>query len=209
MTPDSLRSNRCTKLGINWDGKLSTQKYPRSSKTFIAEALPAGSGVVFEQRVVGGAVPSQFHGSVEKGVRAQAERGVSHDGRPLVDVKVVLVDGKAHSVDSSDAAFQTAGALALREVAAAAGTRLLEPWVELEVEVPGAFVGPVMSDLAGRRARVTGNEPDPERDDVVVVRAEVPEAETLTYAAALRAVSHGTGRSRRRPIGHQPAPAGG
>ena len=83
----------------------------------------------FEQRVVGGAVPSQFHGSVEKGVRAQAERGVSQDGRPLVDVAVVLVDGKAHSVDSSDAAFQTAGALALREVVAAAGTRVLEPWV--------------------------------------------------------------------------------
>ncbi|HWH29480.1 MAG TPA: elongation factor G-like protein EF-G2, partial [Mycobacteriales bacterium] len=109
-----------------------------------AEPLPQGSGIVFEQRVVGGAVPSQFHSSVEKGVRAQAERGVSQDGRPLVDVKVVLVDGKAHSVDSSDAAFQTAGALALRELAAAAGTRVLEPWVELEVEVPSAFVGPVM-----------------------------------------------------------------
>ncbi|MFP5219963.1 MAG: elongation factor G-like protein EF-G2 [Actinomycetes bacterium] len=171
------------------------------------EPLPPGSGIVFEQRVVGGAVPSQFHSSVEKGVRAQAERGVSQDGRPLVDVKVVLVDGKAHSVDSSDAAFQTAGALALRELAAAAGTRVLEPWVELEVEVPSAFVGPVMSDLAGRRARVTGNEPDPEHEDRVTVRAEVPEAELLSYAAALRAVSHGTGRSRRRPAGYHPAPS--
>lgn len=173
-----------------------------------AEPLPAGSGIVFEQRVVGGAVPSQFHGSVEKGVRAQAERGVTQEGRPLVDVKVTLVDGKAHSVDSSDAAFQTAGALALREVAAAAGTRVLEPWVELEVQVPTAFVGPVMSDLAGRRARVTGNEPDAAHEDLVLVRAEVPEIELLTYAAALRAVSHGTGRSRRRPAGYQPAPHG-
>jgi len=151
-------------------------------------------------------VPSQFHGSVEKGVRAQAERGVSQDGRPLVDVKVVLVDGKAHSVDSSDAAFQTAGALALRELAAAAGTTVLEPWVEVEIQVPGAFVGPVMGDLAGRRARVTGNEPDAEHEDRVTVRAEVPEAELLSYAATLRAVSHGTGRFSRRPSGYHPAP---
>jgi elongation factor G len=169
------------------------------------EPLPPGSGIVFEQRVVGGAVPSQFHGSVEKGVRAQAERGVS-EGRPLVDLKVVLVDGKAHSVDSSDAAFQTAGALALRELVAAAGTQPLEPWVELEVEVPSAFVGPVLSDLAARRARVTGNEADAEHEDRCTVRAEVPEAELLTYAAVLRAVSHGTGRSRRRPVGYHAAP---
>jgi elongation factor G len=141
-------------------------------------------------------------------VRAQAGRGVSSHGRPLVDVRVVLVDGKAHSVDSSDAAFQAAGALALREVAAAAGTSVLEPWAEVEVQVPAAFVGPVMSDLAGRRAHVTGNEPDPEHEDRVTVLAEVPEVELLTYAAALRAVSHGTGRSRRRPAGHRPAPAG-
>ena len=168
--------------------------------------LPPGSGIVFDQRIVGGAVPQQFHSSVEKGVRAQAARGVTQQGRPLVDVEVVLVDGKAHSVDSSDAAFQAAGALALREAAAAAGTRALEPWAEVEVEVPSAFVGPVLGDLAGRRARVVGNEPDPEHEDRVTVRAEVPEAELLTYAAALRAVSHGTGRSRRRPAGYHPVP---
>ena len=166
------------------------------------EPLPPGSGVVFEQRVVGGAVPSQFHGSVEKGVRAQAERGTGADGRPLVDVRVVLVDGKAHAVDSSDAAFSAAGALALREAAAAAGTRVLEPWAALEVEVPAPFVGPVMSDLAGRRAYVSGSEPDPEGDRVVV-RAEVPEAELLTYATALRGVTHGTGRFRRSPAGYR------
>ncbi|MGY1633203.1 elongation factor G-like protein EF-G2 [Geodermatophilus sp. SYSU D01186] len=170
-----------------------------------AEPGPPGSGVVFDQRIVGGTVPSQFHGSVEKGVRAQAERGVSGD-RPIVDVHLTLVDGKAHSVDSSDAAFQAAGALAVREAVAAAGTRVLEPWCEVDVVVPGEYVGAVMSDLSGRRARVTGSDADPDRDRTTV-RAEVPEVELLTYAGALRSVSHGTGSFTRRPLGYEPAPA--
>ena len=169
------------------------------------EPGPPGSGVVFEQRIVGGTVPSQFHSSVEKGIRTQAERGVSGD-RPIVDVRVTLVDGKAHSVDSSDAAFQAAGALALRELAAAAGTRVLEPWCEIEVLVPAEYVGSVMSDLSGRRARVTGSEADPTRDRTTV-RAEVPEIELLTYPGVLRSVTHGTGSFDRRPLGYEPAPA--
>ncbi|MFD2093714.1 elongation factor G-like protein EF-G2 [Blastococcus deserti] len=169
------------------------------------EPGPPGSGIVFEQRIVGGTVPSQFHGSVEKGIRTQAERGISGD-RPLVDVHVTLVDGKAHSVDSSDAAFQAAGALALRELAAAAGTRVLEPWCEVAVVVPGEYVGAVMSDLSGRRARVTGSEADPVRDRTTV-RAEVPEVELLTYPGVLRSVTHGTGSFTRRPLGYEPAPA--
>ena len=160
---------------------------------------------MFEQRIVGGTVPSQFHGSVEKGIRVQAERGISGD-RPLVDVHVTLVDGKSHSVDSSDAAFQAAGALALRELAAAAGTRVLEPWCVIEVVVPGEYVGPVMSDLSARRARVTGTEADPERDRTAV-RAEIPEVELLSYPGVLRSVTHGTGGFTRRPLGYEPAPA--
>src|SRR5215218_7786275 len=144
-----------------------------------AEPGPAGSGIVFEQKIVGGTVPSQFHGSVEKGIRTQAQRGVTGD-RPIVDVHLTLVDGKAHSVDSSDAAFQAAGALSVRELAAAAGTRVLEPWCEIEVRVPGEYVGAVMSDLSGRRARVTGSEADPDRDRTTV-RAEIPEVELLAY----------------------------
>jgi elongation factor G len=173
----------------------------------VLEVAPGepDSGIVFAQRVVGGAVPSAFHSSVEKGVRAQAERGVV-DGRPLVDLSVVLVDGKAHSVDSSDAAFQAAGALALREAAAAAGTVVLEPWCEVEVHVPTAFVGTVMSDLSGRRARVTGSETDAEDEERSLVRAQLPEAEVLGYAAALRGVSHGTGSFTRRELGFEPAP---
>ncbi|WP_138735392.1 elongation factor G-like protein EF-G2 [Modestobacter excelsi] len=170
-----------------------------------AEPGPPGSGITFGQRVVGGAVPTAYHGSVEKGVRVQAARGVGGN-RPLVDVAVTLVDGKAHSVDSSDAAFQAAGALGLRELAEAAGTTVLEPWCAVEVTVPAEHVGPVLSDLAGRRARVTGSVAQPDRDATTVL-AEVPERELLTYAGALRSVSHGTGRFTRRPLGHEPAPA--
>jgi elongation factor G len=170
------------------------------------EPGPPGSGIVFEQRIVGGTVPSQFHGSVEKGIRTQAQRGVSGD-RPIVDVRVTLVDGKAHSVDSSDAAFQAAGALALRELVAAASTRILEPWCEIAVTVPGEYVGAVMSDLSGRRARVTGSDADPDRDRTTV-RAEIPEVELLGYPGVLRSVTHGTGSFTRRPTGYEPAPAG-
>jgi elongation factor G len=172
----------------------------------VVEAAPGepGTGVVFEQKIVGGTVPSQYHGSVEKGIRAQVEKGATGE-RPIVDVHFTLVDGKAHSVDSSDAAFQAAGALAVREAAAAAGTRVLEPWCEVEVDVPAEYVGAVMSDLSSRRARVTGSDADPDRD-LTRVRAEVPEVELLTYAGALRSVTHGTGSFTRRPLGYEPAP---
>ncbi len=166
-----------------------------------ARPLPTGSGVRFAIRIAGGSVPVAFHSSVEKGVRAQADQGV-HAGRPLVDVEVVLVDGKSHSVDSSDAAFQAAGALALREAVAAAGVRVLEPVCAVEVTVPSSYVGHVMSDLAGRRAHVTGSETDAVHEDRSVVRAEVPEAELARYAIDLRALSHGTGGFTRRHLRH-------
>ncbi|MET9438261.1 elongation factor G-like protein EF-G2 [Streptomyces sp. NPDC006551] len=167
------------------------------------EPLPPGSGIEFVDRVVGGAVPRQFIPSVEKGVRAQAARGVAA-GYPLVDVRVTLRDGKAHSVDSSDAAFQTAGALALREAAAEATIQLLEPVAEVQVLVPDEYVGPVMSDLSGRRGRVVGTEQaGPGR---TLVRAEVPEIEMGRYAVDLRSVSHGTGRFDRSYARHEAMP---
>ena len=164
--------------------------------------LPAGSGLVFEQTVVGGAVPGNYIPSVEKGIRAQMERGP--DGRPLVDVKAVLTDGKAHSVDSSDAAFQSAGALAVREACQAAGVQVLEPVSAIEIQLPSSYVGTVMSDLAGRRARVTGN--DVLDDDISLVTAEVPDLELLRYAAELRSLSHGTGSFTRTYLRHEPVP---
>ena len=167
------------------------------------EPLPGGSGFEFVDKVVGGAVPRQFIPSVEKGVRAQMERGV-RAGYPVVDIRVTLVDGKAHSVDSSDMAFQTAGALALREAAAASGTCLLEPVDEIAVLVPDGLVGSVMSDLSGRRGRVTGSEPA--GDDRTLVRAEVPEVEITRYAVDLRAFSHGAATFSRTFVRYEPMP---
>ncbi|MEU0372427.1 elongation factor G-like protein EF-G2 [Streptomyces sp. NPDC006283] len=167
------------------------------------EPLPPGSGIEFVDKVVGGAVPRQFIPSVEKGVRAQAARGVAA-GYPLVDVRITLRDGKAHSVDSSDAAFQTAGALALREAAADVRIDLLEPVAEVQVLVSDEYVGTVMSDLSGRRGRVVGTEQI--AGSRTLVRAEVPEIEIGRYAVDLRSLSHGTGRFSRCYARHEAMP---
>ncbi|GGK85559.1 elongation factor G-like protein EF-G2 [Mangrovihabitans endophyticus] len=168
------------------------------------EPLPRGTGFAFHDRVVGGAVPHNYIPSVEKGVRTQLERGLVA-GFPVVDVKVTLTDGKAHSVDSSDAAFQTAGALALREAAEAGQMVLLEPVDEIVVRVPDGYVGPVMSDLSGRRGRPLGTETDP-AGDYSLIRAEVPATELVRYAVELRALSSGSGTFTRTYARHEPMP---
>ena len=163
--------------------------------------LPRGSGVEFAEKVVGGAVPSQFIGSVEKGVRSQLEHGLDNDHIPIVDVVVTLLDGKAHSVDSSDAAFQMAGALAVKDAAGAGGVSMLEPLATVDITVPDAYVGSVLSDMSGRRGRVTGTEPDPTAPhgmERTVVHGEVPEAELTRYAIVLRSLTAGTGHFARR-----------
>jgi elongation factor G len=170
------------------------------------EPLPSGSGFEFVDKVVGGAVPRQFIPSVEKGVRAQMERGVAA-GYPVVDLRVSLVDGKAHPVDSSDMAFQTAGALALKDAASHTTVLLLEPVDEVTVLVDDEYLGTVMSDLAGRRGRVLGSEPVGGHGRSVV-HAEVPEVELTRYAVDLRSLSHGTGTFERRYVRHEPMPSG-
>ena len=158
--------------------------------TIEVEPLPEGTGFEFVDKVVGGAVPRQFIPSVEKGVRAQMEKGCRL-GHPMVDLRVTLLDGKAHSVDSSDMAFQTAGALALREAAAATTITVLEPYDAVAVVVPDDLVGPVMSDLSSRRGRLLGT--DKVGEDRTQVLAEVPQTELVRYAVDLRSATHGSG----------------
>ena len=132
------------------------------------------------------------------------DKGVSA-GYPVVDVRVTLVDGKAHSVDSSDMAFQTAGALALREAASSGSVSLLEPVAEVSVLVADEYVGAVMSDMSSRRGRVLGTEPV--GVGRTLVRTEVPELELSRYAIDLRSLSHGTGTFSRSYSRHEPMPA--
>ncbi|WP_250283907.1 MULTISPECIES: elongation factor G-like protein EF-G2 [unclassified Frankia] len=184
------------------------------------EPLPAGSGREFVDEVVGGAVPRQFIPSVEKGVLRQLDLGVAA-GYPLVDIRVRLVDGKAHSVDSSDIAFQAAGALAVKNAARAAGIVLLEPVLAVCVLAPDEHIGPVTSDLAARRGRVVGIEPvgagqaggqaggqaaHGSGAGRTLVRAEVPEKEMLRYAVDIRSLTQGTGTFTRDHLRYEAVP---
>ncbi|MFB9902925.1 elongation factor G-like protein EF-G2 [Allokutzneria oryzae] len=172
----------------------------------VVEPLPRGAGFEFVDRIVGGAIPHQFVPSVEKGVRAQLGKGL-HSGYPMVDVRVSLVDGKAHSVDSSDAAFQTAGALAMKEAAAQGRITLLEPLDEVEVLAPDEHLGTVLGDLSARRGRVLGTEPgDEDHPGTTIVRAEVPATELLRYAIELRSLTSGTASFTRRFSHYDPVP---
>jgi elongation factor G len=173
--------------------------------TVEVEPLPEGAGFEFVDRVVGGAVPRQFIPSVEKGVRSQMRQGVG-TGHPMVDIRVTLTDGKAHSVDSSDMAFQTAGGLALRDAAAQGGTCLLEPVDEVEVLVADALVGTIMGDLSARRGKVLGSEPA-DQPGTVVVRAHVPQLELRRYSAELRSLSHGSASFTRTFAHYEQVPA--
>jgi elongation factor G len=168
------------------------------------EPLADSGGFEFIDKIVGGVVPRQFIPSVEKGVRWQMEQGVTA-GYPMTGVRVTLYDGKAHSVDSSDMAFQKAGRAALRDAVDKAQPMLLEPVDEVTVLIPDDYVGAVMSDLSSRRGRVLGTEPV--GVGRTLVKAEIPELEITRYAIDLRSVSHGTGSFTRRYLRHEPLPS--
>ena len=162
-----------------------------------------GAGFEFVDKIVGGVVPRQYIPSVEKGVRWQMEQGVLA-GYPMTGVRVTLYDGKAHSVDSSDMAFQKAGRLALKDAVDKAQPMLLEPVDEVSVLVPDDYVGAVMSDLSSRRGRVLGTEPV--GVGRTLVKAEIPELEITRYTIDLRSLSHGTGSFTRQYLRHEPLP---
>ncbi|MFD4470000.1 elongation factor G [Rhodococcus sp. NPDC058505] len=167
------------------------------------EPLPAGGGFEFAVQVVGGSVPKNFIPSVEKGVRTQLLSGVG-TGHPLVDVRVTLVDGKAHSVDSSDAAFQTAAALALKDAASRTEIRLLEPVAAVRVVLPDDYLGAVLGDLSARRGHVLGTETT--EPGTTLLRAEVPEIELARYPVDLRSLTHGTADFARAHLRYEVMP---
>jgi len=151
------------------------------------EPLPRGAGFEFVDDVFGGAIPRNFIPSVEKGIRASAERGFLA-GNPVVDFRAVLYDGKYHDVDSSDMAFKIAGSLAFKEAMKSAKPALLEPVMNVEVYAPDQYSGDIMGDLSSRRGRISGSEV---RASSVIVKAQVPLAEMLSYATDLTSMTQG------------------
>nr|PZN70983.1 MAG: elongation factor G [Bacillota bacterium] len=153
------------------------------------EPAPPGSGFIFENKIVGGVIPKEFIGPVEQGIREAMQNGVLA-GYPMIDVKVELVFGSYHEVDSSEAAFKIAGSMALKEAARKANPVLLEPYMKVEVTVPEEYMGDVIGDLNARRGRIEGMEA---RGNAQVIRAQVPLAEMFGYATDLRSRTQGRG----------------
>jgi elongation factor G len=151
------------------------------------EPLPAGQGYEFVDQIVGGAVPREYIGAVDKGIQEQMESGVIA-GYPMVDIRVTLFDGSYHDVDSSEMAFKIAGAMGFREGTLAGDPVLLEPIMKVEVVTPEENMGDVMGDLNRRRGQVQGMDDSPAGK---IIRAEVPLAEMFGYATDLRSATQG------------------
>ena len=153
------------------------------------EGLPRGSGYVFEDAIVGGAIPRQYIPAVDKGIQETAARGYIA-GYPVVDFKVKLYDGSYHSVDSSEMAFKIAGSLAFKNAMDKLKAVLLEPIVQLDISIPDDSMGDVIGDLASRRGKVIGSD---SQGGVTEIRAHVPMSEILRYASDLRSMTGGQG----------------
>jgi elongation factor G len=150
----------------------------------------SGNGFEFEDKIVGGVIPQQYRPAVEKGIVEAMEKGVLA-GYPVVDIKVVLIDGSFHNVDSSEMAFKIAGSLAFKKGAQEAGLVLLEPYMDMTIMVGKDHVGDVMGDLNSRRGKVMGMDSAGGRE---VINAQVPQSEVLLYAADLTAMTGGLGK---------------
>ena len=153
----------------------------------IIEPNEAGKGFEFDNKIVGGVIPKEYIPAVEAGVKDAMGNGVV-SGYPLEDIKVTLIDGSYHEVDSSEIAFKIAGSMALRDAAKKAGPTLLEPMMALEVVVPEDYLGSVMGDVTSRRGNVKGMNP---RNGVQVLNADVPLSEMFGYATELRSMTQG------------------
>jgi len=155
--------------------------------TIVLEPMPPGGGFVWENEIRGGAIPREYIPSVEKGIIDAMENGIMA-GYPVVDIKVSLIDGQYHEVDSSEMAFKIAGSMAFKEAAAKAIPKLLEPIMDVEVVVPEEYMGDVIGDLSSRRGRIGGMF---QRSDARVVASSVPLSEMFGYSTRLRSITQG------------------
>jgi elongation factor G len=152
----------------------------------IAPSEP-GAGFVFEDKIIGGSIPREYIGSVEQGMKDAMTNGVLA-GYPLIDIRVELIDGSYHDVDSSEMAFKIAGSMALKEGVRKAGVVLLEPIMDVEVVTPGDYMGDVMGDLSSRRGKIGGMT---QRAEAHVIGASVPLSEMFGYSTTLRSITQG------------------
>jgi elongation factor G len=172
------------------EGKFIRQSGGRGQYGHVVihlEPGQVGTGFVFEDNIVGGTIPREYIGPVEQGVKEALENGVLA-GYPMVDVKVELVDGSYHDVDSSEMAFKIAGSMAVKDAARQAAPVLLEPIMDVEVVTPSDYMGDVIGDLSARRGKIGGMT---QRADAQVIAASVPLAEMFGYSTTLRSMSQG------------------
>jgi elongation factor G len=188
------------------EGKLKKQSGGHGQFAVVQlrlSPLPPGEGFEFVDSVTGGAVPRQYIPAVERGAR-EALAGGGPQGHPVVDVRVELLDGKSHSVDSSEMAFRTAASMGVKAALAEAGTVVLEPISSVTVTVPNDLQGAVLTDLSGRRGRVHGTESA--ADGRARVVAHVPEAELERYVLDLRSITAGQAELTVTPDHYAKAP---
>lgn len=167
------------------------------------EPLGRGEGFIFESKIKGGSIPSEFIPAIKKGIVEKLEKGIL-SGHPLVDVKVEVYDGSYHDVDSSEIAFKIAGSLAVEQAAKQADLVLLEPIVKIEVSTPEEYLGDIMGDLSSRRAQIQGSEI---KGNITVINAFGPLAEFRGYATKLRSISKGRANPYLEPSHYDEVPA--
>jgi elongation factor G len=175
---------------------------PMTKEEAEAQELVMKDGVVFEDKVSGGVIPREFIPSVEYGARQAAASGIL-GGYPVINVRAQLVYGSYHDVDSSQIAFEQAGALAFREACTRAGLALLEPIMKLVVTTPEEFFGNVAGDLASRRGQIVDSE---QRGVVRLITAEVPLSELFGYTTTLRSMTQGRASSSMEPCTYRIMP---
>ncbi len=190
---------------VRAEGKFIRQSGGRGQYGHVVlevEPNELGAGFVFENKIVGGVVPREYIGPVEAGIKEAMLTGVVA-GFPMVDVKVAIVDGSYHEVDSSELAFKIAGSIGFKEACQKADAVLLEPMMRLEVVTPDDFMGDVMGDINSRRGKIEGME---QRGNTQVVRGFVPLSEMFGYATSIRSLTQGRAQHTMSFAYYEPVP---